>query len=129
MASAPRQVDVVRIGTGAEDLRIARLEIADPTSELDDLGRADEGEIHRPIEYDPPFAREASVRDLLELASVFEARDSHEPELRELVANGQHLSCLLPRGIRRFARSVSDHAPAIVMRQRHRFDDCDRFAL
>src|SRR5438093_9510689 len=91
MASAPRHVDVVRIGPGAEDLRIARLEIADPTSELGDLGRADEGEIHRPIEYDPPFAREASVRDLLELASVLEARDSHEPELRELVANGQHV--------------------------------------
>src|SRR5437879_4305436 len=96
MASAPRQVDVVRIGAGAEDLRIARLEIADPTSELGDLGRADEGEIHRPIEYDPPFAREASVRDLLELASVLETRDSHEPELRELVTNGQHFSYLLP---------------------------------
>jgi hypothetical protein len=57
MVVAPGQVHVVRVGAGPEHLRVALGKLGILPSELGDLGRANEREVHRPEEDDLPFAR------------------------------------------------------------------------
>src|ERR1700687_6226240 len=87
----PREVDEVGVVAHAEHLRIAVLEIAVPLAELDDLGRADEREVHRPGEEDQPAPGIAPVGDLREFTALLEADGGLQVALGETVANGQHI--------------------------------------
>ena len=71
-------------------LRVTVGEIACPFTKRGDLGRANEGKIHRPEEDDQPLARVAVVGDLLKLFALVEADDRLNPEAWQLVTNGQH---------------------------------------
>src|SRR5262249_19862834 len=74
----------------AENLGVTFEELAVLLSELRDLGRADEGEVHRPEEDDLPLAREVLVGDVLELLALLQAHRRLEVERGKLVSNGQH---------------------------------------
>src|SRR6202000_1221823 len=52
MILSPGEVDVVRVGAGAEHLRVPVAEVRGAAAELRDLRRADEREVHRPEEDD-----------------------------------------------------------------------------
>src|SRR5205809_2927308 len=62
VAPAPGEVDEVGVRARAQHLGAAVLEVAVPSAELRDLGRADEREVHGPVEEDEPLSREALVR-------------------------------------------------------------------
>src|SRR5262249_20411805 len=76
----------------AENLGVTLEELAVLLSELRDLGRADEGEVHGPEEDDLPLARVVLVGDVLELLALLQAHRRLEVERGKLVANGQHCS-------------------------------------
>jgi hypothetical protein len=87
---APREVDEVGVGARAEHLGVAVGEVLLALAELRDLGRADEGEVHRPEEEDLPLALVALVVDLLNSLPFSRLTTAWSLKRRKLVADGQH---------------------------------------
>ena len=87
-------MDELAVGRDAVDHRVAIGEVAVQLAEGDDLGRADEGEILRPEEYDLPLAGVGLSGDFgecgVEVEALGPALHGLEVELREGVANRQH---------------------------------------
>ncbi len=90
MILAPLEVDILRVGGGAQNLRIAVGEVLVALSELGDLRGADEREVHGPEEENLPFGEVGPVGDFLELLAGFKAHDGLKCERRKTIANGKH---------------------------------------
>ena len=89
---APGEVDVGGVGRGADQHRVAVGEILRELAIADDLGRADEGEILRPVEQDLPLAVGLGEVDRLACGQRGHALLDGKNEFGKLVANGKHAS-------------------------------------
>ncbi|MCY1171802.1 hypothetical protein D9M73_119250 [compost metagenome] len=95
---APCQVDVRGIGRSADQHRVTIFEIALQARITDDLGRADEGEILRPVEQHLPLARKGVLAERFTGGQRVDALLDGNGEIGELIANGQHSLGLLKIG-------------------------------
>src|SRR5260221_14274283 len=78
------------VGRAAEHDRVAVSESAELLVELDDLGRANEGEILRVRVDDQPLAGVARRGHVRELLTLLDAHTRDGLELRELAAGNDH---------------------------------------
>jgi hypothetical protein len=89
---APREVDEIGVGRGADQDRVTVGEILGEVAITDDLGRAHEGEVLRPPEQDLPLAGIVLVGQRLAVGQRRHALLNRNLELGNLVANGEHRS-------------------------------------
>src|SRR5690606_18471199 len=83
---APRQVHVLAVGADAVDLGPALAEVLQLAVELRDLGRAHEGEVHRPEKHHGPLVLQVLRADGREFLALLERHHGGHRKLRKLVS-------------------------------------------